>query len=54
MQQEEMSFQSLCVDIVELVTNNLLHYTRSESETIKLLKISIERSLSCYTGDPES
>jgi hypothetical protein len=53
MEHEEMNFQSLCVDIVELVTNNLLHYTRSESESIKLLKIAIERSLSYYPGDPD-
>lgn len=52
--EQDANFENLCSEIVEVVTNNLLHFTRSESQSIKLLKVAIERALSYYPGDVDS
>ena len=45
MKDKDLDFQDLCADIIELVTNNLLNFTKNESQTLKVIKVAIERSL---------
>lgn len=49
--EKDEIFKKLCIEIMEAVTKNLLQFTESESETLKILKIIIEKSIFFHRGE---
>lgn len=45
MKDKDLIFQELCADIIEIITNNLLKFTQSESQSLKVIRVAIERAL---------
>lgn len=50
MSDKELYYQGLYVELVEVVTKNLLHFTRNESETLKIINVGIKRALKTNKG----
>ena len=48
LKDKDTSFQELCAEMIQLITFNMLKFTHSESQSLKVIKVAIERAFNAY------
>lgn len=42
---KDKEYSELCAEMIELVTKKLLDYNKNESQTLKIVKIGVQRAV---------